>query len=80
LASSDAGFEKNTEGVRVIGAEAFDEQRNDDRLWEPGAPPSAAIPSADCSPLDSSIPGALNLMIEAIRGNEAAPTEIERKL
>jgi hypothetical protein len=80
LASSDAGFEKNTEGVRVIGAEAFDEQRNDDRLWEPGAPPSAAIPSADCSPLDSSIPGALNLMIEAIRGNEAAPAEIERKL
>ncbi len=71
---------EDADAVRVAGDEVFSEQDRDERLWEPGAPPLAAAPSANCSPLDSSIPGALHLMIEAIQGNPANPTEIERKL
>jgi hypothetical protein len=80
LVSSSTEIVEDPDAVRVAGAEVFSEQDRDDRLWEPGAPPLAAAPSANCSPLDSSIPGALKLMIEAIRGNQAAPAEIERKL
>jgi hypothetical protein len=79
LASDDSGVAED-EAVRVAGAELFVEQDRDDQLWEPGAPPPAATPAGDCSPLDSSIPGALHLMIEAIQGNRTSPTEIERKL
>jgi hypothetical protein len=67
LASDDAGMA--ADAVRVTGEVVFAEQDRDDRLWEPGAPPPAAAPSANCSPLESSIPGALHLMIEAIQGN-----------
>jgi hypothetical protein len=80
LASNGTEFVEDADSVRVAGDDVFSGQDRDDRLWEPGAPPLAATPSADCSPLDSSIPGALKLMIEAIRGNQAAPAEIERKL
>ncbi len=80
LVSNGTEIVEDADSVRVAGDEVFSEQDRDDRLWEPGAPPLAAAPSANCSPLDSSIPGALHLMIEAIRGNQAAPTEIERKL
>ena len=38
------------------------------------------LQQGDCSPLKSSIPGALHLIIEAIQGNRTSPTEIERKL
>jgi hypothetical protein len=69
LASDDAGMAEDPDAVRVTGNVVFAEQDRDDRLWEPGAPPPAAAPSADCSPLESSIPGALHLMIEAIQGN-----------
>ncbi|MGH6824464.1 hypothetical protein [Methyloceanibacter sp.] len=80
LVSDRAMIVEDADAVGVAGDEGFAEQDRDDRLWEPGAPPPAATPSADCSPLDSSIPGALHLMIEAIQGNWASPTEIERKL
>ena len=79
LASGGAGIAEDTDAVSVAGDEVFAEQDSDDRLWEPGAPPADA-PSANCSPLDSSIPGAIHLMIEAIQGNRASPTETERKL
>ncbi len=69
LASDDAGIAEDADAVRVTGNVVFAEQDRDDRLWEPGAPPPAAAPSANCSPLESSIPGALHLMIEAIQGN-----------
>jgi hypothetical protein len=69
LASDDAGVAGGADAVRVEGEEVFAEQDRDDRLWEPGAPPPAAIPSANCFPLESSIPGAIHLMIEAIQGN-----------
>ena len=69
LASDDAGMAEDADAVRVTGNLVFAAQDRDDRLWEPGAPPPAAAPSADCSPLESSIPGALHLMIEAIQGN-----------
>jgi hypothetical protein len=80
LASDGVGIAEDADAVRVAGDEVFAEQDRDDGLWEPGAPAPAAAPSADCSPLDSSIPGALHLMIEAIQGNQTNPTEIERKL
>lgn len=76
LASDGAGIGEDADAVRVAGEEVFAEQDRDDRLWEPGAPPPAAAPAADCSPLESSIPGAFHLMIEAIQGNRA---EIEQK-
>jgi hypothetical protein len=76
LASDGAGIGEDSDAVRVAGEEVFAEQDRDDRLWEPGAPPPAAAPAADCSPLESSIPGAFHLMIEAIQGNRA---EIEQK-
>ena len=79
LASDDTGIAEEPMPY-VAGAELFVEQDRDDQLWEPGAPPPAAAPSGDCSPLKSSIPGALHLMIEAIQGNRTSPTEIERKL
>ena len=80
LASDDSGIAEDADAVRVAGAELFVEQDRDDQLWEPGAPPPDAAPLGDCSPLDPAIPGALHLMIEAIQGNPASPTEIERKL
>jgi len=80
LVSNGTEIVEDADAVRVAGDEVFSEQDRDDRLWEPGAPPLAAAPSANCSPLDSSIPGALHLMIEAIQGNPASSTEIERKL
>jgi hypothetical protein len=83
LASDDAGIGEDSDAVdavRVAGAEAFAEQDDDDQLWEPGAPPPAATPMGNCSPLDSAIPGALHLMIEAIQGTQTSPTEIEQKL
>jgi hypothetical protein len=80
LVSNGTEIVEDADAVRVAGDEVFSEQDRDDRLWEPGAPPLAADPSANCSPLDSSIPSALHLMIEAIQGNPASPTEIERKL
>ena len=80
LASDDAGIAEDTDAVRVTGDEVFAEQGDDDRLWEPGAPPPAITPSPNCSPLDPSIPGAIHLMIEAIQGNRASSTEIEQKL
>jgi hypothetical protein len=80
LVSNGTGIAEDADAVRVAGDEVFSEQDRDDRLWEPGAPPLAAAPSANCSPLDSSIPGALHLMIEAIQGDPASSTEIERKL
>lgn len=80
LASGDTDIAEDTDAVSVTDAEAFAEQNDDDRLWEPGAPPPAAAPLANCSPLDSSIPGAFHLMIEAIQGNRTSPTEIEQKL
>jgi len=80
LASDDSGVAEDADAVRVTGAELFVEQDGDDQLWEPGAPPPAVTSSGDCSPLESSIPGALHLMIEAIQGNRTSPTEIERKL
>jgi hypothetical protein len=80
LVSNSTEIVEDADAVRVAGDEVFSEQDRDDRLWEPGAPPLAAAPSANCSPLDSSIPGALHLMIEAIQGNPASPTETERKL
>ena len=76
LASDDAGIAEDADAVRVDGEEVFAEQDRDDRLWEPGAPPMAPTPSPNCSPLESSIPGAIHLMIEAIQGNRA---EIEQK-
>jgi hypothetical protein len=80
LVSNGTEIVEDADAVRVAGDEVFSEQDRDDRLWEPGAPPLAAAPSANCSPLDSSIPGALHLMIEAIQGDPASSTEIERKL
>ncbi|HEU0018157.1 MAG TPA: hypothetical protein VFQ31_07360 [Methyloceanibacter sp.] len=80
LASDDTGIADDTDSVRVAGDELFVEQDRDDQLWEPGAPTPAAGPSSDCTPLQSSIPGALHLMIEAIQGSRPSPTEIERKL
>jgi hypothetical protein len=80
LASDDSGIAEDAGAVRVAGAELFVEQSRDDQLWEPGAPPPDAAPLGGCSPLDSAIPGALHLMIEAIQGNPTASTEIERKL
>ena len=64
----------------VGGAELFVEEDRDDQLWEPGAPTPTAAPLGSCSPLESAIPGALHLMIEAIQGNRTTPIEIERKL
>src|SRR6476659_820606 len=69
LASDDAGIAEDADAVRVDGEEVFAEQDRDDRLWEPGAPPLATTLSPNCSPLESSIPGAIHLMIEAIQGN-----------
>jgi hypothetical protein len=69
LASDDAGIAGDADAVKVDGEEVFAEQDRDDRLWEPGAPPLATTPSPNCSPLESSIPGAIHLMIEAIQGN-----------
>lgn len=80
LASDDRGIAEDADAVGVTGAELFVEQDRDDQLWEPGAPPPDAAPLGDCSPLDSAIPGALHLRIEAIQGNGTAPAEIERKL
>ena len=80
LASDETGIAEDADAVIVTGAELFVEQDRDDQLWEPGAPLPAAAPAGDCSPLKSSIPGALNLIIEAIQGNRTSPTEIERKL
>lgn len=80
LASDNADIAEDTDAVRVTGAEVFAEEDGDDQLWEPGAPPQEAAPMGHCSPLDSAIPGAFHLMIEAIRGNRATPTEIEQKL
>jgi hypothetical protein len=80
LVSDDAKIAEDTDAVRVAGAEAFAEEDGDDELWEPGAPPQEAAPMGKCSPLDSTIPGAFHLMIEAIQGNQANPTEIEQKL
>jgi hypothetical protein len=80
LARGDNGFAQNADAVSVTDEEAFAERDDDDRLWEPGAPPPAPAPLAHCSPLESSGPGALHLMIEAIQGNVTTPTEIERKL
>jgi hypothetical protein len=80
LATDDSGIAEDADAVRVAGAELFVEQDRDDQLWEPGAPLPAASPAGDCSPLKSSIPGALHLMIEAIQGNRTTPIEIERKL
>jgi hypothetical protein len=76
LASDEAGIAGDADAVRVEGEEVFAEQDRDDRLWEPGAPPPAATPTANCSPLESSIPGAIHLMIEAIQGTR---TETEQK-
>jgi len=75
LASDDSGIAED-----VAGAELFVEEDREDQLWEPGAPTPTAAPLGDCSPLDSAIPGALHLMIEAIQGNRTTPAEIERKL
>jgi hypothetical protein len=69
LASDDSGVAEDADAVRVAGDVIFAQRDRDDRLWEPGAPPPAAAPSDNCSPLQSSIPGALHLMIQAIRGN-----------
>jgi hypothetical protein len=69
LASDDAGIAGDADAVRVDGEEVFAEQDRDDRLCDPGAPPPATTPSPNCSPLESSIPGAIHLMIEAIQGN-----------
>jgi hypothetical protein len=69
LASDDSGVAEDADAVRVAGDVIFAHRDRDDRLWEPGAPPPAAAPSDNCSPLQSSIPGALHLMIQAIRGN-----------
>jgi hypothetical protein len=69
LASDDVWIAEDADAVRVTGDVVFAEQDRDDRLWEPGAPAPAAAPSANCSPLESSIPSALHLMIEAIQGN-----------
>jgi hypothetical protein len=69
LAADDAGIAEDADAVRVDGEEVFADQDRDDRLWEPGAPPMAPTPSPNCSPLESSIPGAIHLMIEAIQGN-----------
>jgi len=80
LVSDDAKIAEDTGAVRVAGAEAFAEEDGDDELWEPGAPPQEAAPMGKCSPLDSTIPGAFHLMIEAIQGNQANPTQIEQKL
>ena len=80
LASDETGIAEDADALIVAGAELFVEQDRDDQLWEPGAPLPAAAPAGDCSPLKSSIPGALNLIIEAIQGNRTSPTEIERKL
>ena len=80
LASDDEDVADDTDTVSVTGDESFAEENDDDRLWEPGAPPPAPAPLANCSPLDSSVPGAVHLMIEAIKGNRANPADIEQKL
>ena len=73
LASDDAGVAGDADAVRVEGEEVFAEQDRDDRLWEPGAPSPAA--TANCSPLEPSIPGAIHLMIEAIQGTRTEPEQ-----
>jgi hypothetical protein len=65
--------------VRVTGREVVAPQAADEQLLEPGAPPPVAASSNNCSPLDSSIPGAFRLMIEAIQARTNT-TEIEQKL
>ena len=65
--------------VRVTGREVVAPQAADEQLLEPGAPPTVAASSNNCSPLDSSISGAFRLMIEAIQAR-TNPTEIEQKL
>lgn len=75
LASDDSGIVEE-----LAGAELFVKEDRDDQLWEPGAPTPTAAPLGSCSPLESAIPGALHLMIEAIQGNRTTPIEIERKL
>jgi hypothetical protein len=65
--------------VRVTGREVVVPHAADDQLLEPGAPPPVAASSNNCSPLDSAIPAAFRLMIEAIQAR-TNPTEIEQKL
>jgi hypothetical protein len=72
LASDDADIAKDTNPVKVAGAEAFARYDNNDQLWEPGAPLPNSAPWDNCSPLDTSIPGALHLMIEAIQGDRTS--------
>jgi hypothetical protein len=69
-----------TNAVKVTGRKVVAGQSADAQLLEPGAPPPAAASSENCSPLDSSIPGAFRLMIEAIQGARTSPAEIEQKL
>src|SRR5262245_54087222 len=45
---------EDADAVRVAGDVIFAQRDRDDRLWEPGAPPPAAAPSDNCSPLQSS--------------------------
>ena len=72
----------STRPYRVTGRQVFDGQGVDSQTLEPGAPPATAAPAESCSPFESSISGALHLIIEAIQGDRPAnlPANDEQKL